>query len=851
MSAAAPRWRRPQQALVGALLILLQLLCPAVRAEELSWDLALEPGHVAHLRLLDDQGLELAVFRCADGVQNDLVGWRPDTDPTPGRVQGSVELWLSPGTYTVREELPGGVQERELTAVTTGGRMLRVQLSAGAHGVVAWQRDERLGHNALAWAPAFGGGVTFLTIGPGAWRAHQLGASTPQLDVRDDAELLTFQVPGDWSQQHLRGRRQGEHAWLVRLGLLPVTLLFLGLGAWGLWRARRASGLPLAVGVALATGLAAVGPALLRLGSVLLLNDPANTDPPDSVAQVAAIAQALPRLSDISASFGFPEGASWVANGPSWLGYLLPAALTWVSGPLVGHNLGVGLHLALLALAAWALARSLGAGPRVALLAGVAPCLAASMLDELDQLSIDRSTFFLVPIFFLCLHRAAQERGWRWPLAAGAALAAVFYGQVHYGLYLCAAAPLLVLPRLVGASPHLRLARMALVGVVALLIMAPGLHLLLAGTADTPYQQDQATLRTTATDLWHPVDAREVSEFIRNNDPKYRGGAEPPMGTPKDRLLTAVSRSLTVRAVVEPYKLLPGGGLYWGLVLLAIVAARRRSRALLATLDVAVLLLFALGPLARTGPTSVSVPLPYYLDFLFVPGFEQLKQLNRYLVMALSISAVPLALGVQGVVERAGERLAWLRSRWALALGAVAACGLALTLDAVHVQVVQLLSMGAPGANLPMVQLSVELPEVQPQQAPAALAGLGPGSALALPVEHPISPAVSISAMQAGLRLVNEAPFGSSSQGGSYWFETNALLNQAVLSAGSARAGQVLSLEDPERSLRDLRANELRYVVLFRDRLLGPELSAPAEAVLDAHLTRVADDGSVAVWEVP
>ena len=846
----SPALRLPR-GLAAALLALLLVLAPRARAETLSWDLTLERDHVARIVLLDDTGQQLVVFLAADGGSDALVGWRPDEDPTPGRVRGSVELWLAPGAYTVREELPGGTRERELLAVTTGGRMVRVQLSPGARGVMAWQRDGRAGHHAVAWAPAYSGGVSLLTIGPGEWRAFQLGASTPQLDIRDDTDLLTFQVPGDWSDVQQRARDQGEHTWHVRLGLVPVTLLFLGLGGWGVWRARGTPGLLLASGVALATGLVAIAPALLQLGSVLLLNDPANTDPPDSVAQIATIAQALPRLSDISACYGFPEGASWVANGPSWLGYLIPAVITWVTDPLVGHNLGVGLHLALLALASWALARSLGAGPRVALIAAVAPCLAASMLDELDQLSIDRSTFFLVPIFFLCLHKAATVKGWRWPVAAGVALAAVFYGQVHYGLYLCAAAPLLVLPRLVGSAPHLRLARLAGVGVVAIVVMAPGLQLLLAGTAGTPYQEDGATLRGEVEDLWQPVSPAEIREFIRNNDPKYRGGAEPPMATPKERLMTAVSRSLTVRAVAEPFKLLPGGGLYWGLVLLAVVAARRRSRALVATLDVAVLMLFALGPLARTGPTSVSVPLPYYLDFLFIPGFEQLKQLNRYLVLALSISAVPLALGVQGIVERAGERVSWLRSRWALALGAVAACGFAVVLDAVHVQVVQLLAMGAPGANLPMVSVSMDLPEVLPQARPAALEGLEHAGALALPVEHPLSPGVSMGSMQAGLYLVNESPFGSSADGAAYWFETNALLNEAALAAGSGRVGHVLSLEDPQRALRDLQVNGLRYVVLFRDRLAGPELAAPAEAALDAQLERVADDGSVAVWEIP
>ena len=55
------------------------------------------------------------------------------------------------------------------------------------------------------------------------------------------------------------------------------------------------------------------------------------------------------------------------------------------------------------------------------------------------------------------------------------------------------------------------------------------------------------------------------------------------------------------------------------------VASARRP----ADLREAALVLFAMGPFLRTSSEMSGVPLPYYLAFLMVPGFEQLKQVNR------------------------------------------------------------------------------------------------------------------------------------------------------------------------------------------------------------------------------
>ena len=840
--------------LLGLLVALLLALCPwRADAEPLTWSFALEPGHAARIQLLDEQGLELATFLTADDTQRNQAGWRPDLEPAQGRVSGSIELWLSPGSYTVREILPGGERERQLNAATVGGRMFPATLLPGASGVMAWRRDRAGGNDAFAWAPSFPGAITFLTVGQGEWRAQLLGIPSSREDIGPGTTHLGFHAGappgGGLTRTHRSG---GEYAWMVRLGLAPITLLFLVLGGLGVWRARRMRGLLLGAGVSLAVGLLAIAPALPRLGSVLLQKDLGHTDPPDSVAQIAAVAQSLPRLSDISWVYDFPEGASWVVTGPSWIGYLLPSVLSWIAGPVVAHNLGIGLHIALLALAAWALARALGAGPKAALLAGISPCFLARMADEIHRLSIDRSTLFLIPIFFLCLHKAAEDRGWRWPVAAGAALAAVFYGQLYYGLYLCAACPLLVLPRLVGPLPLRRLGRMALVGVVAVGLMGPGLYLLVEGTAGTPYHEDEASLADAVDDLWRPVDADQVEQFIRHHGPEHAPGAQAPMGTATDRLLTAVTRSLTLPGFLQPSMLMPGHRHFFLLIGLSVLLARRRRLALVAGLDVAILLVFAMGPLLRTGPFEVAFPLPYYLDFLFVPGFEQLKQLNRFVMMALAISAVPMALGLHGAGSRIAERWSWSRGRVAGVAAVLLTCALAMALALVELRFKELRSLERDSDAHRFFQTYWLSPEIQPIPARPALEAVQGAAVLALPLDHPIPAELSVSAMSAGLMLVNEAPFGSSMNRSSpYWFETNALLNEALHRSGSSRAGSILPLTDPQAALRDLRAGGLQGVVLYRDLLVGPELAGPTEALLDAHLLRVAEDEHTVVWRVP
>ena len=625
--------------LFAHLALLLLLILPRAQAELLDWSLALEPGHVARIEVVGPGDQVLVRFLAADDSHRSQFGWRPDEDPRPGHVVGHVELWLHPGAYLIRERLPGATTERVFEAISSSARNLPVTLPPGATGMLAWRRSEGAGQDAFAWSPALPGNVTFLTLGSGTWRAWATGSVlTDVTTISPRTTAVSFQR---WQPPSERPS-DSSRRWMVLLCLLPVTALLLVLGARGAWRHRRARGLGVALVFSAGVAALAISPVLGSLGHALLVAGEGFTDPTDSVAQVGCMADALPRLSDICHTYSWPEGATWLVTGPAWLGYLAPALISAVSNPLVGHNLGIGLHLMLLCLAAWALTRSLGGGPWTSLLAGAGAALAPVVMDELDALSLDRSTLFLVPVFFLCLHKATREEGWRWPVAAGAALAAVFYGQIHYGLYLAIACPLLVLPRLLGPRPGRRLGRMALTAGVALALLAPGLLVLELSTRDTPQGQPTTSLRHTSHDLLHPVGLQAARDYIHNFDPRRGGGADPPMASPEDRLLAAVARSITLRDFITPSELLAGRGALWLYALLALMLAARGRRRVVAqaTLDVAILLLFALGPFLRLGDGIVHLPLPYYPFFLWVPGFEQLKQVYRFVLLASTISAV-------------------------------------------------------------------------------------------------------------------------------------------------------------------------------------------------------------------
>lgn len=848
-------------------LALVAAIASPALADQLTWQGAVEPDHVVLIEVLhlglDAQGVpaeELAArFLSADGTTRTQAGWRPDIDPLPGQVRLEVpELWLGPGEYVQRVHAGGEVSERPLAPAAAPPRVLASTLPEGATGVRALRFTPGQGHDGWAFAPAIGT-IAFLPVGDGAWSASVTGPpgdTVASEDIQPSTGSLSFQ-----RRRAERERPAVEgHRWLIALGLAPVSLLVVLLAGFGLWRARRTRGLPLATAVALVLGLVAISSVLPDPSAALLMGGESFTDPPNSAALIAAIGDSFWRLSDVSDRFRYPEGHSWLVVGPSWLGYLPALPVAWLSDAVAAHNLGLAFGVVALFLTAWGLARHLGVGTIAALAAGTGAVMAPSLWAGLSTVSLDRITLFTVPVFFLCLEQAARRSGWRWPAAAGVALAAVFYGQVYYGIYLAVAAPLLVLWRLVGPAPLRRLGRLALVGLIAALLVGPGLLALRAGTADTIYADKSQTLSeqlaSEGRSLFDPISDEEAEAFVDAHDRRRGDNIHRPTDTPKDLVLVAVTNSIRKDELIMPSSSLTGHGGYWLAALLGLVlatgAAGRRAAALRFSLDTLVLMVLAMGPMVRGVGGQVGALMPYYGLLVAIPGFEQLKHPDRFVLLAATISTLPIALGIDGLVRRLGRQPGVGRS----------AISAALTLGISFILVTFTLRGEDDKAGFMSldtraylhrrhVDFSFRRPTSTAFPRSAALEQVEPGPALFLPLTVPTPEAQYVRALQAGMAMVNDPPHGSTAGGGpTAWVEENALLSRAAWLAGTDRPRRLLEPGGGDRDRAALRSAGLRWIVLVRSSLAGPELAAALEAWMDRSFQRVAEDDDVVVWSI-
>ena len=257
-----------------AALALAILTSSAGEAGELSWSFPLESG-VAQIEVFSD-GQLVTRFLCADGAQDRQFSWVPDLDDRRGTVKGQIELWLPQGDYTVREVLPDRVNERSYRS-DPDGRLIIAKAPEGATSVIAWREssgeDQQSG---FAWAPVHGGSVSFLQVGDGDWRARALGAPQAGLGKIDrHSNMLDF--PRERPLQERVAKNSAT--WMFRALLIPVTSLFLLLGAWVAWRRRRTKGLVSAAVLSAGTGLLLIWPLLLGgIGQVAPMDDIRSTD---------------------------------------------------------------------------------------------------------------------------------------------------------------------------------------------------------------------------------------------------------------------------------------------------------------------------------------------------------------------------------------------------------------------------------------------------------------------------------------------------------------------------------------------------------------------------------------------
>lgn len=826
----APRSRR--RALAGAIAATLVALHPdPAVAAVVSWEGAVSSSRVL-LAVADHRG-PVATWVSWDGAPADRFGVIADRDPRPGILAVSVDLRGPSADLTLEQD--GRVLHAAAVPADDEGRP--VTLPQGARGLVLHRRTGP--RPAVAWGRPVQG-VTSVPVDAGEWTGTVPGL--PALEARAEGGVVQVERRRRlWPRPERVPRPR-----LVRLGLVPVTLLLLLAGATTLRRPPRGWGWGVAAAVVAA--LLALGRAAWAPRSTLLEAGGVFTDPPNSVATIAAITHSLGRLTDVSAVFSAPEGHSWLVLGSSWAAYLLAAPAAWLLDPLTAHNLALFGLLTLLGGAAWLLATDLGARPAAAAFAAGGAVLAPRLLGELDQLSLDRAWLFPVPLFVLALDRAARQPGWRWPTLAGCALAAVLLGQPHYGLYLATAAPLLALPRLVGPNPGRRLARMALAGAVAGLLAAPQLWVLLAGTADTPLAATGERLLHSGVDLWHPVaDADATAWLERWGNGGGASSADRPLDAPQDRLLAAVANSLPPSDVWSPGTSLAGGGIYAWLVGLSLLTARARGAVVRLGLDTALLLLWSLGPFLQTSSGALGAPLPYYAAHLLVPGFESLKHPVRASFLAATLSSVPLALGLTGLTRRLSEPV--VAAAGALLLAALLGGHVHWRLPS---EAADKPHWAPPGLGRDVVFVwDLELPQASARPRAAALEGLHGHTAVVLPHVEPLPASAYLPCLQAGLRLVNAPPDGApaATQIPSWW-ETNGLLNRLAWVSGSVRPPQAIGAPWAA-DLAELKAAGVDTIVVFEELLPAAGLADDVAAVLTEHASLLRREGGVSVWRLP
>ncbi len=205
-------------------------------------------------------------------------------------------------------------------------------------------------------------------------------------------------------------------------------------------QARRAGwGVTLAAPAGLFVGLAVLftWPLALHLGTVL----PA-AKLPDALLQVHRL-WFVPRLLAAGRDpYGWTTLLHYPAGARQYLETLIPlvGVLAWpalaLGGPLLAYDLAV---LALLALNGWCaylLARDRVGDSGAAVVAGIAYAFSPYLLAHLRVGHLNLVAACCPPLYLLCLLRALERPGPRWPLLAGLCLAATLYTDLQWALAL-------------------------------------------------------------------------------------------------------------------------------------------------------------------------------------------------------------------------------------------------------------------------------------------------------------------------------------------------------------------------------------------------------------------------------
>ena len=499
-------------------------------------------------------------FWVRDNRSSGAFGQLTDSDPRENHLLVTLpKLQLETGHYTLSDG-----QENRALQISPPSQASAVQLPSSARGVLAYRS------NAVSYA-SNQSGVAFLPLeNLDGWERIPLEASQGFESNRG--------VPNGIDSFTTRPKpKERKPSRQSTLGLLMVSLVSVLLFSRLFKRtSRRGVLLSILVGFLIIQSTLSVDDIRLLVSGVGF------DDPPTSTTLLDAIATDI--TSSNTQTFSFPEGHSWLIMGPSWLAYVITAPICWMFNAVQAYNIGIALYCALLFWGLLTYTKSLGLSRQACFFAASGGVFAPVILNELDKLSLDRAFLFPLPLLLLCLTRSKRHYFW----AGVGSLALLFYGQFYYGIFLGAALPFLLLSRL-------KLRNIG-IGVLALILMLPGLWMLLESSSGTVY--DGAPFRFD--NIWEPLERDEIKTYIGRFDPRYGAGeGDRPMNTAEEQLLASIVNSVQLKDIIMPSVYFCGQSLYWVWILLALIFSPFKGSVLRTSWDVFVLSIFSLGPFLR------------------------------------------------------------------------------------------------------------------------------------------------------------------------------------------------------------------------------------------------------------
>ncbi|MGC6507565.1 MAG: hypothetical protein ACON4U_04070 [Myxococcota bacterium] len=833
--------------------MLLLLWSMFAAASPLEWSVEAASQSTIDIELHLKDGPTLFRILSTDNLDRRNFGWRPDNDPREGTIAGEFpHLFLGPGQYELHYQSSNKTWVEPYLPETKADRYLPIMLPENATGVMALHHDDSGGGlDGFAFASSQNG-VAFLPLDHrSGWQATPLSLDQsyePQ-SIEENSNSLSFKPKSKIGQRRLPSQR---NLW-IRGILFPITLLLFIYTAAVARRTLQNRKVHLAalVGGAI-TGLYAAQQFLASPTQSILLRGKGFDDPPTSATLLWSITQSLPQLSEGASTFGFPEGHSWLIMGPSWLAYVICAPFTVLTNAVMAHNIGVIVFSALNFYSVWLLARSWKCHATIAWIAAIAATLSPVYLSEIDTLSLDRCLLFPIPLFLLAVRHITlqSEQPFKVQVPAiiggGAALCCALLSQVYYGIYLAAAAPLLILPHLLSRHFVSRLKAFSAMGLLGFVLMLPLLLILQKSTQGTVYDE-QDTLRDSITDVLSPIEPSKAAKLLKDIVQTGRRS----MDSPNERLMAAASNSLYAADISSPAEYFYGAQFYWPLVLIALLVSRKRKDTLLCTWYVLVFCLLSLGPLFKNQSGSIDHILPYYFYHLYIPGFEQLKHPYRYIILAGMLSGIPIAMGFQGIMDRINKSLI---PPALLALG----LGLVFVRQAppernvdFHDGMPFLEYYWARFKSLPQFDIDYRWPSVPnalkiPTFQP--LKEISGQTAVLFPFTEPLPQELYLATTQNHITLVNGPPHGSDpNRKIPSIVEENSALNQLAWHSGSDRLRRYLS-GGYEESFEELKSFGIHHVIVFHDALPSDARRVATKDWLETHATKVASDEMVSVW---